>query len=83
MLEQGGWRNVQVEELTWTWHATRQQLWASVEGGVASAGALFLSLGEAERHRFRGAFDKLVTERMRDGTVAFEHTAALAVGLGV
>ena len=80
MLTDGGWREVRVEEHTWTWDARPQQLWASAEGGVASAGAFYLSLDPAEMHRFRAAFDELVSEHTQGGTVALEHTAALAVG---
>lgn len=80
MLTEGAWRDVRVHEHTWTWPATPQQLWASAEGGVASAGAFYLSLVAAERQRFRAAFDQLVAEHTHGGSVAREHTATLAVG---
>lgn len=80
MLTEGGWRDVWIEEHTWTWHATPQQLWASAEGGVASAGAFYFSLDAAARQRFRAAFDELVAGSMQGGSVALEHTAALVVG---
>lgn len=81
MLADGGWDDVRVEESTWTWHATPQQLWASVEGGVASAGAFYRSLEGADKQRFRSAFDELIAEHLTGGAVALEHTAALAFGM--
>jgi hypothetical protein len=78
MLSEGGWPAVDVAELSWTWRATSDELWRSAEGGVASAGALYLSLGEAERGRFARAFDQLCEEHGDGGTVALDHTAAVA-----
>jgi SAM-dependent methyltransferase len=80
MLSEGGWPAVDVSELSWTWHATPEELWRSVEGGVASAGALYLSLDASERARFAGAFDRLCEEHAAGGRVSLEHTAAIAVG---
>lgn len=78
MLADGGWR-AEVGEITWTWHATPEALWESAAGGVASAGAFYLSLDAAERVLFRDAFDALCDERAEAGRIALEHTAALAV----
>lgn len=80
MLRDGGWREVVVSELTWTWQAEPAALWASAEGGVASAGAFYRALDESGRRRFRGAFDELCAERAVDGVVALPHTAAIASG---
>lgn len=80
MLRDGDWQDVVVSELEWTWHAAPEALWASAEGGVASAGALYRSLGGRDRDRFRHAFDELCAERSVDGTIALPHTAAIASG---
>lgn len=80
MLRDGGWRDVVVSELTWTWQADPAALWASAEGGVASAGAFYRALDESGRDSFRGAFDALCAERSADGTIALPHTAAIASG---
>lgn len=79
MLSEGGWPAVEVSELTWTWRPTPEELWRSAEGGVASAGAFYLSLDGSERAGFARAFDQLCEENCEDGTVALEHTAAVAV----
>jgi SAM-dependent methyltransferase len=79
MLSEGGWPAVEVTELEWTWRPTTDELWRSAEGGVASAGAFFLSLDTGERARFARAFDRLCDERSDDGRVALDHTAAVAV----
>jgi len=80
MLAAGGWRGVEVSEHSWTWHAETEALWRSAVGGVASAGALYLSLDAAERTRFARAFDQLCAEHSNGSRVALEHTAAVAVG---
>ena len=78
MLSEGGWPAVEVFELSWTWRATVDELWRSAEGGVASAGAFYLSLDAAGRESFARAFDQLCQEYGDDGTVALDHTAAVA-----
>ncbi|WP_194422320.1 class I SAM-dependent methyltransferase [Microbacterium abyssi] len=80
MLSEASWRAVDVAEFSWTWEAPRDALWASAEGGVASAGAFYLALDARGRRHFRHAFDDLCEERARDGVIALDHTAALAVG---
>lgn len=80
MLAEGGWAAVEVSELSWTWMPTIDELWRSAEGGVASAGAYYLSLDEGERSRFALAFEQLCEERAVAGRVPLEHTAAVAVG---
>lgn len=80
MLCDAGWRDVLVSELSWTWYAEPAALWASAEGGVASAGAFYLSLDEAGRDDFRRAFDDVCADRSVDGALALPHTAAIASG---
>lgn len=80
MLTESGWVDVGASELNWTWFASIDELWTSVEGGVASAGAYYLSLDDGEQTRFRRAFDQLSAELSREGRVALAHTAAVAVG---
>ncbi|MCC2029117.1 class I SAM-dependent methyltransferase [Microbacterium sp. YMB-B2] len=80
MLSEGGWHAVEVSEITWAWHAPVAALWASAEGGVASAGAFYLALGAGDRELFRQAFDAYCGENAEDGAVILEHTAAVAVG---
>lgn len=80
MLHDGMWHTVDVAEQTWTWHASRDALWRSAEGGVASAGAFYLGLADDDRERFRRGFEELCDEKATDGVVALEHTAAVAVG---
>lgn len=79
MLSEGGWPAVDVSELSWSWRATPDELWRSAEGGVASAGAFYLSLDAAERATFARAFDQLCEEHSVEGRVALDHTAAVAV----
>lgn len=81
MLAEGGWHSVQVTELSWTWEASPETLWASAAGGVASAGVFYLSLSGHDRSRFREAFDHLCDEFSVDDRIELEHTAAVAVGL--
>lgn len=78
MLSESGWTSVVVSELSWTWRATTDELWRSAEGGVASAGALYLSLDAAERRQFARAFEQLCQEHGDAGAVALDHTAAVA-----
>ena len=80
MLSDAGWRDVHVDEQAWTWHADPAVLWASAEGGVASAGAFYAALREDERHRFRAGFDAVCERRGVDGGIPLEHVAAVAVG---
>jgi hypothetical protein len=79
MLAEGGWRDVQTTEQTWTWPATREALWRSAEGGAASAGAFYLALDTADRARFTTAFADVCDERGSGGAIPLEHTAAIAV----
>ncbi|MGO2745080.1 class I SAM-dependent methyltransferase [Microbacterium sp.] len=81
MLRDGRWRAPEVKELTWTWHAPREALWTSASGGVATAGAFYLSLDERSRDRFRRAFDDLCDEQAVDGAIPLEHVAAVAVSM--
>ena len=80
MLIDGGWHAVDISEITWTWQAHPDALWASAEGGVASAGAFYLALDPSDRPLFRRAFDELCDERAPGGVIALDHTAALAIG---
>lgn len=80
MLTDGGWQSMGVEELTWTWRAAPSVLWASAEGGVASAGSLYRGLSGEDRALFRRTFDEVCAEYALDGLVPLEHTAAVAVG---
>ncbi|KJL30719.1 class I SAM-dependent methyltransferase [Microbacterium azadirachtae] len=79
MLQDGGWHAPDVVEKQWIWNAPATALWASVEGGVAGAGAYYLGLDAPDRARFRSAFDALIVERASDGVLALEHVAAVAV----
>lgn len=79
MLSEAQWHAPNVAELSWTWRATPDELWRSAEGGVASAGAFYLSLDAAERATFARAFEQLCEEHSVDGRVALDHTAAVAV----
>ena len=78
MLRDAGWRP-EVSELTWTWRPDAAALWRSVDGGVAGAGAFYRGLADADRARFRAAFDELVAERTEDGRMPLTQTAAIAV----
>jgi SAM-dependent methyltransferase len=80
MLVESGWHTVEADEIHWTWHVSAQTLWASVAGGVAGTGSFFLSLSVRDRGRFQQAFDELCAERTVDGTIALEHSAAVATG---
>jgi len=81
MLRDGGWRDVEVSELEWTWRPAPAMLWASVTGGIASVGSSYLMLDESGRARFRRAFDSICGAHAVDGVVALDYTAAIAVGL--
>lgn len=78
MLRDAGWRPY-VTELTWTWRPEPRTLWRSVDGGVAGAGAFYRGLSDADRRRFRDAFDAVVAERAVDGRVPMTQTAAIGV----
>ncbi|MEV4667145.1 class I SAM-dependent methyltransferase [Microbacterium sp. LWO12-1.2] len=80
MLVDGGWQGVRVEELSWIWRASPATLWTSAEGGVASAGMLYLALDDDDRALFRRTFEAVCAEYAVDGMVPLEHTAAVAVG---
>lgn len=80
MLAAGGWSDVRCDEHRWTWQVSPSALWASVEGGVASAGAFYRALNDAERASFRSAFDKICGRLQKDGAVPLAHTAAVATG---
>lgn len=78
MLRDAGW-HPDVTELTWTWFPTPAVLWRSVVGGVAGAGAFYRALSEAERERFRVAFDAIADERREGDVIPQTQTAAIAV----
>lgn len=80
MLTDGGWHGVRVEELSWVWRAAPSALWASAEGGVASAGLLYRALSDDDRALFRRTFEAVCAEYAVEGLVPLEHTAAVAVG---
>jgi SAM-dependent methyltransferase len=80
MLTDGGWQAVRVEELSWIWRAAPAILWASAEGGVASAGMLYRALDGDDRALFRRTFEEVCAEYAVEGLVPLEHTAAVAVG---
>lgn len=78
MLTEAGWQP-EVTELTWTWHVAAEALWRSVTGGVAGAGAFYATLADADRARFRSAFDDLTVDRADGGRMPMTQTAAIAV----
>ncbi|MEJ1087722.1 class I SAM-dependent methyltransferase [Microbacterium sp. Mu-80] len=77
MLRDAGW-NPAVTEFTWTWRPTPAALWRSVVGGVAGAGAFYRTLSDADRARFRTAFDAVVDERREGDALPHTQTAAIA-----
>jgi len=79
MLEDAGWAGVRASEVTWTWSARVEALWASAEGGVGGAGQFYRALDGSGRAAFRAAFDRVCAERMVDGRVPLEHSAAVAI----
>ncbi|WP_243225214.1 class I SAM-dependent methyltransferase [Microbacterium sp. CIAB417] len=80
MLGEGRWRDVSTTEITWIWRVAPEILWASAEGGVASAGAFYRALDAEGRRAFRRGFDLVAAERSEGDTVPLEHTAVVAVG---
>ncbi|MFB7250488.1 class I SAM-dependent methyltransferase [Microbacterium sp. NPDC056234] len=80
MLSDAGWRDVKLDERAWTWYAEPAVLWASAEGGVASAGAFYAALAPDDRARFRGGFDAVCERRVVRGAIPLEHVAVMAVG---
>lgn len=80
MLSDGGWRGVRCQAKTWTWEVTPRALWASAEGGVASAGAFYRALDPGDRGRFREAFDAVCAQYIVGDALRLAHTAAVAVG---
>lgn len=79
MLREAGLEHVVVTEVEWTWNAAPDALWASVEGGVAGAGALYARLVPEERRRFRAAFETVVDDRLVGAALPLAHRAAVAV----
>jgi SAM-dependent methyltransferase len=80
LLTDAGWHSLGVVDRAWTWRADPAVLWASAEGGVASAGAFYGALEAAERARFRAGFDEVCARRAESGAIPLEHVAAVAVG---
>ncbi|UNK69455.1 class I SAM-dependent methyltransferase [Microbacterium sp. H1-D42] len=78
MLIDAGWSPA-MTELTWTWHPRPAVLWQSVVGGVAGAGAFYRTLSDADRERFRQAFDSIAAERGDGEGIPMQQTAAIAV----
>lgn len=81
MLIDAGWHEVRATELSWTWFPEPGELWASAEGGVASAGQFYLALDADGRRRFRHSFEAVCSERESEGVVPLVHTAAVGQGL--
>lgn len=82
MLHDAGWRGTVVSEITWTWHADPEAVWASAEGGVGAAGEFYGVLDPVDRAVFRRAFDRFCAERSASGVIPLQHSAAVAVGSG-
>lgn len=78
MLRDAGWQ-AEVSEFSWVWLPTPHALWRSVVGGVAGAGAFYRTLSDADRERFRQAFDSIAAERGDGDAIPMQQTAAIAV----
>lgn len=78
MLRDAGWYGVRIREHSWDWVISPIALWQALQGGVASAGALYESLSAREQLAVAEAFDE-VCQRFASGSmVRLPHTAAIA-----
>lgn len=80
MLQDAGWRRTVVSEISWTWQAAPEELWASAVGGVGAAGQFHTALDGTGRALFRKGFDLVCAERSVDGFLPLRHSAAIGVG---
>lgn len=81
MLRDGGLGDVRARVVAWDYAFAPQQLWAGVEGGVATVGGIYRAQDPVTRRRMAGAFaDVTAAAADADGRVRVPHSAVLASG---
>lgn len=71
---------VAVEAVRWTHRGDPASLWEGASAGIGGIGATVCAQDDATRLRLRAAYDHHVAALVRDGELAFETEALLAVG---
>jgi SAM-dependent methyltransferase len=81
MLREGGLDDVRAEIVAWDYAFDPAELWAGVEGGVATVGGIYRAQDAATRVRMAQAYDRVTRERAgADGRVTVPHRAVLVSG---
>jgi SAM-dependent methyltransferase len=81
MLRDGGLVDVRARVVTWDYAFVPAELWAGVEGGVATVGGIYRASDPATRERMAGAYRRFTAEAASaDGRVRVPHAAVLASG---
>ncbi len=81
MLADGGLAEVRARVVSWDFAFAPDELWAGVEGGVATVGGIYRAQDAATRRRMREAFRRVTADAAgADGRVRVSHSAVLASG---
>ena len=81
MLREGGLADVRARLVSWDYSFVPAELWAGVEGGVATVGGLYRTHDDATRRRMAEAFAGFTADAAGDdGRVRVRHSAVLASG---
>lgn len=81
MLSESGLADVRARVVAWDYAFVPAELWAGVEGGVATVGGIFRSRDAATRRHMADAFARFTADAADDdGRVRVRHAAVLASG---
>jgi SAM-dependent methyltransferase len=81
MLRDGGLEDLRARTVSWDFAFTAAELWAGVEGGVATVGDIYRRQDAATRRRMADAFERITADAAgSDGRVRVPHAAVLASG---
>jgi len=81
MLREGGLADVRARIVAWDYAFDPDELWAGVEGGVATVGGIYRAQDAATRVRMAEAYDRITRTRAgADGRVTVPHRAVLVSG---
>lgn len=80
LLGRAGLAEVSARIVGWTFGIAGSDLWAGVEAGIATIGAIYRAQDAAGRERMRQAYADLVRRQGTDGMLALPASALLAVG---
>lgn len=79
LVAEAGLEPVVVEELTWDWRISWDDLWAGISGGVATIGATYLAQDEPVRQRVRNELRERSRALEVDGIIRFPSIAPYVV----